>query len=133
MVCASVLAPLGRDTFIYSYQRVLYAMEHLSGRELIGRLVRIAIVFWSILIIPLLIMIFLVLTGHGNILSHDEASWRVLYYNLLFAPVLIIVSCLLSWLMLKREKFVSALAFASLPLLILFVELIAADIALWLL
>lgn len=108
-------------------------MEKLSGPKLIEKIVKFAIVFWCILIIPLIIMIVLVLTGHGNVLSHDEASFQILYYNLLFSPVLIIVSCVVSWLLLKRKRFASALLFAALPLAILFVEFVAADIALWLL
>lgn len=105
-------------------------MENLSAHEIISKVVWILIGVWVVVFVPLIIMIFLLLSGHGGFIAYDNYSWSILYYNVLFAPAVILISSLLAWFFLSKKKYVSALVFALVPFINVIIELVVADIAL---
>lgn len=106
-------------------------MKNLSAHELVTKIVNYLGLIWGVLFFPSLFMVILILTGHGTIASHSEATWKLMYYNILLFPILILFSTIASRILLRKKHYWAALIITSLPFLAILLELIAIDLVLW--
>lgn len=105
-------------------------MNNKSSNYLIEKVVTYLIVMWGVLFIPAIFMAILVITGHGNVTAHTEISWKLLYYNLVLFPVVILGSCSFSWILLKKKHYNQAIFAVLVPFIAVFIETVLVDILL---
>lgn len=106
-------------------------MDEKSTHQSVKKAINVILVLWAVIFIPVMIMIILMLSGHGEFQSHNEFSWKILYYNLLLTPFVIIISSIWSYILLKQDKLTKSLFVALIPFISILIELVLVDIILW--
>lgn len=99
---------------------------------LMKKIILVLTVIWGIFLLPSFMLVIFASEGLVGFPTQSVAAQHVLYYNIVAFPFVLLISIGLSWLCLKYKKYWPAIAFALLPLLTFLVEIIAADIALFL-
>lgn len=98
---------------------------------LLEKLVVIFTGVWGAFLIPSAGLIVFATQGMLNIPTHNAPLNSILYYNILFFPLLLMLSIALSWTFLKYNKYWLTFISMMLPFISIFVEIIVADIALF--
>ena len=94
------------------------------------KLITVLTLFWAVYLIPTSIMIILSLRGESVLATVAGPGSRLLYWTVMTYPLVLLVSILGSWVSYHHKKLILAKVFALLPLVSIFLELIAADLLL---
>lgn len=79
-------------------------MEHLSAQAVITMIVKGIILLWAVLFIPVIIMIILLASGEATFMVQDQMAWKLMYYNILAFPIVMVASSLIAWILLKKKE-----------------------------
>ena len=85
---------------------------------------------WIVFLVPSMIMVILTIEDYSSFSDASGITKDILYYNILTYPFILIVSIVLSWTFFKHKKYWTAVGCSLIPMASVFIELIAADIAL---
>ncbi len=98
--------------------------------KIMKKIVILFSVIWGIFLFPSILIMSFLLTNTLEFANQNEAVRQVLYYSLMSYPFILIISISLSWFFIWKKRYWAAIIISLIPLLNLFIELIAVDIAL---
>ena len=85
---------------------------------------------WAILLPPSILLAMLTVIGMTNLSGIDPIAYQILYVNSILFPLMICVSLVGNFFSIRASKYFEAFVFAALPFINIFIELVAADLAL---